>query len=232
MSRPATLSGGPRLAAALALVLVVAAVLVAVLGSGGRGSLLHPRARAGGRPAALRSDVAIAALYLGTSTSALRAELRSGRSLADVAAHTKGRTAAGVEHAILGERERALAAQSRLTAAQRRARLRVLRLRVARRVHVSRPFALGPVNLETAAHYLGARPDELRSELARGRTLAAIASSTPGRSTTGLLDALLRSRRASLERSQHAGSITAAQAQQRLAALRARVETVIHRAHG
>jgi hypothetical protein len=233
MTRPAVFRTTPRIvAASVALVLVVAAVLLAVVGTGGRGSLLHPRAHGSPGAASGRTELAIAARYLGMSAPALRSQLRFGRSLADVAKQ-RGKTAAGLEHAILTGREAVIAGQKTLTTEQRKARLTLLRRRVARIVSRNRTsFALGAVRLQAAGHYLGTSAAKLRSALLQGQTLAAIASATPGRSPAGLVNALVEPREALLAHAARAGTITSAQEQHLLALLRARVEKTVQHAHG
>jgi hypothetical protein len=94
------------------------------------------------------------------------------------------------------------------------------------------PLLLGAVSLGVAARYLGTTTQKLRDGLAHGWTLAAITSATPGRSTTGLVDALLAPRRVLLARAVKRGTITPAQAQHALTRLRPRVETVVQQTHG
>jgi hypothetical protein len=74
----------------------------------------------------------------------------------------------------------------------------------------------------TAADYLGLTPAELRGERRSGMSLAEIASAR-GKSVDGLETALVDAVRARLDKAVKGGRMSAAQEQQRLDALRARI---------
>lgn len=217
-------------AAGLAIVLVIAGVLVAVLGGGGRGKL---GSSPSGRRAVARTQVAGAAGYLGVSTAQLSGELRSGRSLAEVAAK-KGRSPQGLVEALLAERATRLNARRGLTTAQRQHLLSLERAHLE--VAVARhgpPVVIAGSNLRTAAMYLGVDPLTLRGELRKGRTLAQIADSTPRRSSSGLVAALVAGRKVALRSAVAAGRITSAQEARLLASMRTRMTTFVNRTlHG
>src|SRR5207245_9230585 len=75
-----------------------------------------------------------------------------------------------------------------------------------------RPSAPAPGRGSPAASYLGLSPARLRADLAAGMTLAQIADATPGKSTRGLIDALIASRRARLAAAVASGRLSAAHA--------------------
>src|SRR6266545_3614767 len=52
-------------------------------------------------------------------------------------------------------------------------------------------FGHGPVDLSTAASYLGLTASDLQSQLQSGKTLAQIANATSGKSADGLIQALV-----------------------------------------
>jgi len=79
------------------------------------------------------------------------------------------------------------------------------------------------------AGYLGLSRTTLRSELQSGKSLAQIAASTPGKSVAGLKAAIVAAGKARLEQAVSSGRITAAQEQQWLAALPARIDALLQR---
>jgi hypothetical protein len=80
-----------------------------------------------------------------------------------------------------------------------------------------------------AMQYLGISAAALRSDRQSGKSLAQIASSTPGKSVDGLKAALLAAKQARLRHAAFRGLITTAQEQQRLAGLASRIEATIQR---
>ena len=79
--------------------------------------------------------------YLGVSPAQLRSELRSGKTLAQIADATSGKSAAGLVEAIVAARKARLAAlvsTGNLTRAQEAARLRTLNKRVSAAVNRTR----------------------------------------------------------------------------------------------
>jgi hypothetical protein len=75
-----------------------------------RGGPRHGLARERRRPAILgrRSLALVSASYLGVSPAQVRAELRAGRTLAEIADATRGRSAAGLIQALIQARRQAL----------------------------------------------------------------------------------------------------------------------------
>jgi hypothetical protein len=174
--------------------------------------------------------VPLAAGYLGVPASKLRREIRSGRSLAELAARTPGHSASELINRLVAARAAALTASAKLTPEQRRKRLALLRTRMTAVVnrHGAR-LSIGDANLLAAAHYLGLHPVALQTELQRGRTLAQVANATPGHSAAGLIAALVAIRRAALKGAVAAGRISPQQEAQLLATLQARLTAIVNR---
>lgn len=82
--------------------------------------------------------------------------------------------------------------------------------------------------VRAAASYLGLPASTLRGELS-GRSLAQIASSTPGKSLAGLEAALTAAARERIATAEAKGRITAAEAQRRLGRLPARIAALVQR---
>ncbi len=94
----------------------------------------RPRDRMGGRSRVLRA----ATSYLGLSRAQLRAELRSGKTLAQIADATSGRSEAGLVVALVAARKATIAASVKagtITQAQANALLPDLVSRVTARVN-------------------------------------------------------------------------------------------------
>jgi hypothetical protein len=220
-----------RMLFALAALAVVAVVLVALLGSGSSHS-----ASSGSRGATGGSrELAAAATYLGVSRALLRRELRTGHSLASVAAATAGKSPSGLLEAIVAARRSALEklrAAGVLNAAEEQRRLARLRARVISEVAgTPRQAALTSHDMTAAAAYLGAGRARLTSELASGTTLARIAAGTPGRSAAGMIDALVGERRALLDAEVAADRLSPARRAAFLTTLRRRVTALVNRTH-
>jgi hypothetical protein len=80
-----------------------------------------------------------------------------------------------------------------------------------------------------AAQYLGIGQATLHSELESGKSLAQIASSTPGKSVDGLKAAILAAAKTRLDKAVSSGRITSQQEQQRLAKLPSRIDALLQR---
>jgi hypothetical protein len=161
--------------------------------------------------------LAAAAGYLGVSSPQLKSELQSGKSLAQVASSTGGKSKAGLVDTLVAS-ERA-----RLSAALGSVRERVER-QVDRTGGRVRPRGVGVV-----ARYLGLRPVEVQRQRRAGRSLAQIADATGGKSATGLIEAIVSARKAKLAARVAAGKITPAQEQARLARLTKHVTAAVNR---
>ncbi len=175
-----------------------------------------------------RHDLLAAATYLGISSVQLERELDSSKSLAQVAQAHPGKTTQGLIDAIV---------------AARRARLAKVASRLPARVgaEVNSPAGLlaagarsgkksgrgsaglggpGPFTAAgrlgvAAADYLGITAAQLRRELQSGKTLAQVADATPGKSSAGLVAALVAARKQRLASGLAGGKMTHARAARR-----------------
>jgi hypothetical protein len=224
------------LVAAVVAVVIAGATVAVIAATGGSSS----KGTAGGNgqaaQPALNGDLKVAVAYLGLPAAKLVEALRSGRTLAQVADSTPGRSATGLIDRIVATRTAALATAVKaggLTAAQERAALASLHSRVAVRVRRAGgyPGAVGRLPVRTqaaAAAYLGVRPAKLRSELRAGRTLAQVAKATPGKSASGLIAAIVADTKARLATSVAAGGLTPAREKLLLANLQQRVAAEVN----
>jgi hypothetical protein len=160
--------------------------------------------------------LASAAGYLGVSTPQLKSELQSGKSLAQVASTTGGKSKAGLVDTLVASEK------ARLSAALGSVRERVER-QVDRTGGQVRPGA------GVVARYLGLRPVEVQRQRRDGRSLAQIADATSGKSAAGLIEAIVSARKAMLAARVAAGKITPAQQQTRLARLTKHVTAAVNR---
>jgi hypothetical protein len=222
-----SLPRGRRVAAVLALALVLAGALLAALGGGGGSHSSSPAHAIQALRAERAGEVRAAAHLLGLGVGALRRELLAGRSLAEVAA------AHGVAQAVLVERlvaaKRAAVLAPGLDPTQRAARIARLKRTVEASVRRRSLLAEG-VNVPVAARYLGLTIPALRAGLSRGSTLAQLAAATPGRSAGGLVSALVSARRRTLAAMVANGAITKAQQSRMLSTFAARIEAIVRRA--
>lgn len=136
------------------------------------------------RPGPSRLDAA--ATYLGTTAAVLRTQLESGKTLAQVADATSGKSAAGLIAALVADVQAKLGGNAPADLTQRITHM-VNRLRGHDRGLHDRRLP----GLEAAATYLGTTVDALRTQLQSGKTLAQIANATSGKSAQGLIDALV-----------------------------------------
>ncbi len=229
------------LIAVAVLALLVGITVAVAMAAGGSGHPPRPRhsasaraARRAARPSHPASHatnpIATAARYLGIAPPRLRAQLRSGESLAQVAEATPGRSLSGLTAAVLAAREARLGTQlasGRLTEAQRQNRLSTLSQRVDEQL--SRPGpATANTSLTWAARYLGASRHQLRVDVRSGESLAAVAEAEH-KSTNGLIAAIVAAERARLEEHLAKGNISQAQEQNLLAGLTQRVTLAVQR---
>ncbi|HZO62823.1 MAG TPA: hypothetical protein VFB35_07565 [Gaiellaceae bacterium] len=190
-------------------------------GHGARGRAEHPG------PAAIAS-------YLGLTPAQLREQLRTGRTLAQIAV-AQGRTVAGLEDAIYADIESHLdraVANGRLTAGQEATLLARLKTRLDDIVDRSRP-ALGarvarPRLVAGAAAYIGITPAQLRTELRAGKSLTQVAADH-GKTAAGLKSAILAAVKARLDKAVSAKRLTAAREAAILDRLSAHLDDVVAR---
>jgi hypothetical protein len=237
--KPKKRSRGQMLLGSIVVGMLVA-VIVAMLVSSGGGQGHHRQGAAAvhGGQLSGRSDLLVAASYLGLTPKQLRAKLRSGETLAEVAASSEGRSANGLIEAVLAARQTTLSkavAAGELTPAERSVRLASLRSRVASKVARPGGYGVGAggvggvPGLASAAHYLGLTAERLRGELRSQRTLAQLANATRGRSAAGLIAALIAERKAVFDAAVAAGTLTRAREGELLAGLSQRITTEVNR---
>ncbi len=217
---------------AVAVLAVAAGVIVAVVSSGGGGhtgaAAARARANAAAARASGRSEVQAAAGYLGLTKRQLRTQLRSGRTLAQIADATGGKSATGLINAILGAREAQLNAEvaaRKLSPAAERAQLARLR----RRLEIQLERTPGYSNLPVSARYLGISTAQLRADLHAGRSLEQIAAATPGKSPAGLIEARVSAREAALVAALASGKLDRASESALASGLRQRVTGEVER---
>jgi len=211
----------------------------AVLGVAGGG---HHAFRGGGHVGVLHGDaLGAAATYLGLTRQQLLDQLVAGKSLAQVAAAQSGKSVDGLKAAIKAAAKAdvdADVAAGRVTAAERDAFLADLDARIDELVartgfpgdrggpgfghdHHAGPFAGAAV-----ASYLGLTEAQLAEQLRAGKSLADIAAAQ-SKSVAGLKDAILSAAKDRLDQDVTEGHLTAAQAAERLAQLKANLDDIV-----
>ena len=191
-----------------------------------------------------KADLGVAATALGLTPEALRTELQAGKSLATVAGD-KGVDVAKVVEALVADAKAHLAqavTDGKLTQAQADERSANLESRITELVNRTPPAdgergprpggrpGHGPkVDLEAAATVLGITPEELRTELRAGKSLATIAGEK-GVEVGKIVSALVAEAKAKLAQAVADGKLTQAQADERSANLETRITDLVHRA--
>jgi hypothetical protein len=196
-----------KLAAGAAVaVLLAGGAVAAVSATGQTGTHAHGAARHSGHRAGGQL-LASAASYLGLTVAQVRGDLQSGRTLAQVASATSGKSPAGLIEAIVAARRASLATDvadltRRVTDEVNRPGGPGLRGFGARSAGLGlnggRLLAARGVLGSAAASYLGLTAAQLRSDLRSGRSLADLANATSGRSPAGLVSALVTARKAQI----------------------------------
>ncbi len=191
--------------------------------------------RRGGR----RDELAAAATYLGVTQANLRTSLQSGKTLAQVAGATSGKTVSGLIDALVAAEKTELAAAvtaGEITQAQADQMTATLTAHVTAEVNGTGP-ARGPGGfghggrgdeLTAAATYLGVTESALTTQLQAGKTLAQVATATNGKSTAGLIDALVTAEKTELAAAVTADTITQAQSDQIATTLTARFTALVN----
>ena len=152
-----------------------------------------------------------AAAYLGTTTASLVTQLQAGKTLAQVATGDERQDDGGADRRLVAAEKTEIATAvtaGRLTQAEADQITPTLTQRFTDFVNGTRPaggpgpggFGHGPGapsdDLAAAATYLGSTAASLLTQLQAGKTLAQVASATSGKSTAGLIAALVsRTRR-------------------------------------
>jgi hypothetical protein len=176
-----------------------------------------------------------AASYLGTTAASLLTELQSGKTLAQVATATSGKSTSGLIAALVAAEKTEIAAavsSGKLTQAQADQITSTLTQRFTDLVNGVHPaggpggFGHGPGgggdDLAAAASYLGSTTANLLTQLQAGKTLAQVATATSGKSTAGLIAALVAAEKTEIAGYVTSGKLTQAQADQLITTLTAR----------
>jgi len=184
-------------------------------------------------------DLAAAATYLGVTQADLLTSLQSGKTLAQVAGATSGKSVAGLIDALVAAEKTELAAAvtaGRLTQAQADQITSGLTAHVTAEVNSTAHGPGGPGlghgpgcdELTAAATYLGVTPAALGAQLQAGKTLAQVADATSGKSAAGLVDALVAAEKTELAAAVTAGRLTQAQSDQIATTLKARFTALVN----
>jgi hypothetical protein len=202
--------------------LLVALVVAGALALAGGGTALA-LAGGNGSPAqtgATRSGdtLQVAADYLGISAASLRDQLAAGKTLAEIANATSGKSADGLIQALLA------AAKQRITALVD-GKLPFAPLGSGPRL----AFPLPMLGLDTAASYLGLSTSSLLDQLRSGKSLADIANATSGKSASGLVTALVNAAKAKLGAAVASGRLTQAQADEIQSHLQQAITDLVNR---
>jgi hypothetical protein len=193
---------------------------------GGPGLAIGVEGDGPGGPSAAIAD------YLGLTEDELRAQLESGKTLAQITS-AQGKSVSGLENVIYANAKTHLdqaVANGKLTADQEQAMLAELKSHLDDLVNSTGPHMTvkggGPFG-EAAAAYLGLTPAELRAQLESGKTLAQVAAEQ-GKSVDGLKAAILAGAKTDLDAAVAAGKITAAQEQKMLADLESHIDDLVN----
>jgi lambda repressor-like predicted transcriptional regulator len=223
------------------LVLLVSAfVTVAVGGTAFAAQAVrdNPRAGAAAKPSVQRGLWKASTAYLELSPNELRARLRGGRSLAQIAT-AEGKSVEGLSYvltAALLARVEAARSSGRLDDRRAQRLLEHAPALVERLVHRTPPangrrvFARGSV-LRVAGDYLGLTPKELVYELRNGTSLADLTRAR-GKSTAGLEAALLASFTAKVDAAVAAGRLDEARARRLLERAPSHIARLVNRSRG
>jgi hypothetical protein len=185
---------------------------------------------------AQRGLLPVAAAYLELTPVALRRELRSGKSLAQVAT-AKGKSVDGLESSLLRAiRSRVAAAKAagKIDAAradrllQRAPQLVERMVNATARSRAARTRGARGGLLKAAATYLGVTNAQLVTELRAGKSLAQVATAK-SRSVDGLKQALLAALKQKVDAAVAAGRLPAARAQRLLERAPAHIERLVNR---
>ena len=206
--------------AAAGVTLAVAAGAGGAVAAGGNGRNGHPG------PAAI-------AAYLDLTPAELREQLRSGKTLAQIAV-AQGKTVSGLEAAISTDVQAHLdraVAGGRLSAAQEQAILTRLKTRLDDIVNHAFPPLTRPLRPRlggAVTAYLGLTAAQLRTELRAGKSLAQIATQH-GKAVAGLKSAILDAVKTRLDRAVAGGRLSPAQETTILDRLSAHLDRLVNR---
>jgi hypothetical protein len=181
-------------------------------------------------------ELSAAASYLGTTAASLLTQLQAGKTLAQVAAATNGKSTDGLIAALVAAEKTEIAAAvtaGKLTQAQADQITPTLTQRLTDLVNGVHPTGgpRGPGgfghggpggggdDLAAAATYLGSTTTNLLTQLQAGKTLAQVAAATNGKSTAGLIAALVAAEKTEIAGYVTSGKLTQAQADQMIGTL-------------
>jgi hypothetical protein len=215
---------------------VIGGAAVAVLIAGGALAAVsatgqsNPHAAAAARRSVHARELATAATYLGLPRPQLSEQLRDGKTLAQIAGTTSGKSAQGLIEALEAARK------SQLGSAAARLNTRITRevdrpggpgggTQVRLRGLFARPSGVGAV----AAGYLGVSNASLKQQLSSGKTLAQLADASAGKSEAGLIAALLAPKLSKLERAAAARRLDSSKLAKRRARLELRMTRLVKR---
>jgi hypothetical protein len=203
-----------------------------------------PGGPGGGRPGlarpAIANEIAAAAKYLGLTEADLRAKLRDGQSLADVA-KAQSKDVAGLKTAILDAAKTDLdkaVADKKLTQSQADDIYNALKSHIDDIVDANVKLDLGGrgglhigfgfgADTAAAAKYLGLDESALRDKLRNGQSLADVAKAQ-SKDVQGLEDAIVASQKARLEQAVSDKKLTQSQADDILGTLKSRVDDLVN----
>jgi hypothetical protein len=183
-----------------------------------------------------RGLLPVAAAYLDVTPVALRRELRSGKSLAQVAA-AKGKSVDGLESALLSAlrtKVEAAKAAGKIDASradrflQRAPRLVERLVNAIPRARAPRARGAHAGLLKAASTYLNLTHRQLATELRSGKSLAQVATAK-NKSVDGLEQALLAALKQKVDAAVAAGRLDAARAQTLLERAPAHIERLVQR---
>jgi polyhydroxyalkanoate synthesis regulator phasin len=188
----------------------------------------------GGKGVRVFGAPAAVASYLGLSESELRAQLETGKTLAQIAA-AQGKSLTGLKDVIYADAKSHLdeaVAAGKLTAAQEQTMLAELKSHLDDIVNnTGSPHGKGAgvrIFGTAVASYLSLSESELRTQVESGKSLAQIATAQ-GKSIDGLKAAIVAEAKTHLDEAVAAGKITAAQAKAMLDKLTSHIDDLVDR---
>jgi hypothetical protein len=226
------MKGNPMKHSTRRLVAATAALALVAVGGAVFAASSHSASKSGGRGPILR----VVTAYLGVTRQQLRADLRSGETLAQIA-NAQGKSVSGLEQAIeaaVRSRLGQAVAAGKITSQREQLILSRLPARLDKLVGSSHPSALIRLALlrrgviRVSAAYLGLTPQELRSQLGAGKTLAQVANEQ-GKTASGLEQAIETAVKARLDKAVALGRITSEREQLILSRLPARLDRLVNR---
>jgi hypothetical protein len=220
----------------VALIVALAAVLAGgtAVALGATSTPKHTRAsrqtRSHTRGERRRGIIGAASSYLGLSPEQIAEQLHQGKSLAQIAAATPGKSEAGLVAAIA----EAVKAKIPSPPADLETRIKTIVNRTPG-TELARHAKLGARRhgaLRAAAlAYLGLTRHQLFQELKSGKTIAQVADSTPGKSAAGLTEALLATFKGKIDARVAAQQLSSSAADARLKFLRSRISRLLAKTH-